>query len=124
MKKLSILVLVACLFCSSVYSSEPLFYYSQPQENLTNLEQLMTDLQNESWKQKILIESLQKALDKSDSSVKSLTRQLTEISELSEKQSKLLKKQDTMCNVLKWSLAFTIPIAFTTGLILGYKMKE
>lgn len=124
MKKLSILLLVACLFCSSVYSSEPLFVYSQSQENLTKLEDLMTSLQNESIQQKILIENLQKALDKSDSCVESLTLQLTEISELSEKQSKLLRKQDTMCNVLKWSLVFTIPIAFTTGLILGYKMKE
>ena len=51
-------------------------------------------------------------------SVENLEIQLTEISELQEKQSNLLKKYEYKCKVLKWSLVISIPTTIIgTGIV-------
>lgn len=128
-KRLTSIVLLFVLLLQPLCCLD--FYSSQAQSNLTNLEQLMTDLQNNSIEQQILVQNLQDSLataetqlGNAESTVQTLTKSLEEASVMQEKQSKLLKKQDTMLCVLKWSLGLSIPIAFTTGLIVGYKMKR
>lgn len=120
-KPTSIILLLAFL-SQPLYSLE--LYSSPAQSNLTDLEQLMTDLQNDSVTQRILVEDLQKQLETANQSVENLTESLNEISELQKTQSKLLKKQDTTLKVLKWSLVLSIPIAFTAGLMIGWNLKE
>ena len=123
-------LLLQPLLCSELYSSPA-------QLGLTNLEQLMTDLQNDSLTQRILAQNLQESLENANqqleianqqlsnanSTAETLKNSLDEALELQETQSKLLKKQDIMCNVLKWSLVIGIPIAFTAGLTIGWKVK-
>lgn len=127
-KKLVSIILLFALLLQPLCCLE--LYSSPAQSGLTNLEQLMTDLQNNSIEQQILVQNLQDSLTTAEeqlananNSVETLTKSLNEASQLQEKQSKLLKKQDTMLCVLKWSLVLLTPIAFTSGLIIGYKLK-
>lgn len=116
------LVLVTLLLLSSAfycYSQEP-SQQPQPstQENLTKLEDFVINFENESLTQKILIEDLQRQLNEANQSVETLNAQLTEISQLQEQQSKLLKKSEFKCKVLKWSLVISIPTAIiVTGIV-------
>lgn len=128
-KKLVSIILLFVLLLQPLCSLG--IYSSQAQSGLTNLEQLMTDLQNNSIEQQALVLSLQDSLmtaeeqlSNAESTVETLTKSLNEASVLQEKQSKLLKKKDTTLCVLKWSLVLLTPIAFTTGLIIGYNLKE
>lgn len=110
------LLLSVCSFCWS----EPLSTVSPVQGNLTQLEQLMTNLQNGSITQQIQIEDLQKRLETADLLSRNLEMHLAETLEQSEKQSKLLKKRERQLELWKWSSGFGIPIAFTAGLTLGF----
>ena len=111
-KAISILLLLSFLQFSC-FSAEP--YQSTVQSNLTNLEQLMTDLQNSSIERQILVQDLQKQLESANQSVDNLTNQVDEISQISEQHSKLLKKQEKQLVLWKWLSACSI----ATGIILG-----
>lgn len=128
-KRLIAIILLLSLAFSSLYCSEP--YSSEAQSNLTSLEDIMTNLQNDYLNQQILVQDLQESLENvqsqltnAEATVMSLEQSLQEISAQYEKQLKLSKKKDTLLSVLKWSLVCGIPIAITSGVIIGYKLKE
>lgn len=125
---LSIILLFAFCYCP-LCSAE--YYTSEAQLGLASLENLITSLQNDLLTQQILAQNLkdslttaEKQLNTAETTVTKLTESLTEASQLQETQSKLLKKQDTMLHVLKWSLILSIPIAFTTGLTIGLNLNK
>lgn len=121
MKKIiSILLLFAFLhFCC--FSVDP--YQSSVQFNITKLEQIMIDLQNGSIERQILVQDLQKQLESANQSVDSLTNQVDEISQISETQSKLLKKQDITLRVFRTTLIVAVPMSFIIGLMIGLNTK-
>src|SRR5574344_652787 len=114
---ISILLLFAFLhFCC--FSVEP--YQSSVQFNITQLEQIMTDLQNRSIEQQILVQDLQKQLESANQSVDSLTNQVDEISQISETQSKLLKKQEKQLSLWKGLSACSIVMGIIIGSTVTY----
>ena len=89
------------------------------QSNLSSLEEFVMSFENESFLQKILIEDLQKQLGTANQSVENLESQLAEMSELQEKQSKLLRKQELLLKTWKTVATVGIPltIIITTGIV-------
>ena len=100
------------LFAGLLFLLLPFCLSAQPsaQSSLSSLEDFVVNFENESLTQKILIEDLQKQLGTAKQSVESLESQLTEISELQERQSNLLKKYEFKCKVYKIVLTVTIPV--------------
>lgn len=120
MCKKEILLSLLCLFCCFHLSAQT----SPVQSNLTNLEDYVINLENESLTQKILINNLEEQLNNANQSVENLNNQLIEILAQQEMQSKLLKKYEFKCKVLKVSLVVGIPIAITTTGILCYYLNN
>lgn len=86
------------------------FGQSQAQSNLSNLEDYVISIENESLKQKERIESLEQELNSANQSVENLNVQLKEMSALQERQSNLSKKSELRCTVLSWSLGISVGI--------------
>lgn len=83
---------------------------SSTQENLTNLEDYVVSIENESLKQNERITNLEEQLDSANQYVLNLENQLEEISKQQEMQSKQSKNLEFKCNALKVSLGISIGI--------------
>lgn len=107
------------------YVSSFLYAQQSPvQSNLTNLEDYVINLENESLMQKMLIESLEEQLSNANQSVESLNLQLEEAYQLQEMQSNSLKKLEFKCKVLRISLEVGIPVSIIATGILCYCLNN
>lgn len=116
---ISILVLLCLSWCA--FSESP---QSPIQENLTNLEDYVVSIENESLKQNERITNLEEQLDSANQYVLSLENQLEEISKQQEMQSKQSKNLEFKCNVLKVSLGISIGASITSIGILCWALNS
>lgn len=95
-----------------LFVSAACYCYSQStlsiQSGLTNLEDFVINIENESLQQKQQINNLEQQLNNANLCVENLQNQLTEISQQQEKQSKLLENYEMKSHGLKIALTVSV----------------
>ena len=128
-KVISVLLLISLLGCYSF--SESLFQWEPAQTKLTALEDSLTSLENNLIEKQKQIDNLELNLNLLNQDLNnanllsmSLESQLEETSLQCENALNSLKKSDMKLRVYRIMLVAVPVMTFTTGLILGLKVRE